>query len=123
MPTAYIAAARRTPIGKFMGGLSKVPAPVLGSYVAKALFADCPGAAAHVDECIMGNVLQAGVGQNPARQVALLSGLPESISAVTVNKVCGSGLEAVMQPPARSARATTTSSSPAASRTWTSRPT
>ena len=97
MPTAYIVAARRTPIGKFMGGLSKVPAPVLGSYVAKALFADCPGASAHVDECIMGNVLQAGVGQNPARQVALMSGLPDTISAVTVNKVCGSGLEAVMQ--------------------------
>jgi acetyl-CoA C-acetyltransferase len=104
MPTAYIVAARRTPIGKFMGGLAKVPAPVLGSYVAKAMFADCPGAAAHVDECVMGNVLQAGVGQNPARQVALLSGLPETISAVTVNKVCGSGLEAVMQA-ARSIRA------------------
>ena len=104
MPTAYIVAARRTPIGKFMGGLSKIPAPVLGSYVAKALFADCPSASAHVDECIMGNVLQAGVGQNPARQVALMSGLPDTISAVTVNKVCGSGLEAVMQA-ARSIRA------------------
>jgi acetyl-CoA C-acetyltransferase len=95
--SAYIVAARRTPIGKFMGGLARVPAPTLGSYVAKALFADCPGAAAHVDECIMGNVLQAGVGQNPARQVALQSGLAETISAVTVNKVCGSGLQAVMQ--------------------------
>ena len=50
--SAYIVAARRTPIGKFMGGLARVPAPTLGSYVAKALFADCPGAAAHVDECI-----------------------------------------------------------------------
>ena len=95
--TAYIVAARRTPIGKFMGGLAKVPAPVLGPYVGKALLAECPGAAAHVDECIMGNVLQAGVGQNPARQVALLSGLADTISAVTVNKVCGSGLQAVMQ--------------------------
>ena len=103
-PAAYIVAARRTPIGKFMGGLARVPAPTLGSYVAKALFAEVPGAAAHVDECIMGCVLQAGVGQNPARQVALQSGLPESISAVTVNKVCGSGLEAVMQA-ARSIRA------------------
>ncbi len=94
---AYIVAARRTPIGKFMGGLARVPAPTLGSYAAKAVFADCPNAAAHVDECIIGNVLQAGVGQNPARQVALLSGLPDTISAVTVNKVCGSGLQAVMQ--------------------------
>ncbi|MFN5496988.1 MAG: thiolase family protein [bacterium] len=103
-PAAYIVAARRTPIGKFMGGLARVPAPTLGSYVAKALFAEVPGAAAHVDECIMGCVLQAGVGQNPARQVAIQSGLPETISAVTVNKVCGSGLEAVMQA-ARSIRA------------------
>ncbi|MBI1302615.1 MAG: acetyl-CoA C-acyltransferase [Phycisphaera sp.] len=103
-PAAYIVAARRTPIGKFMGGLARVPAPTLGSYVARALFAEVPGAAAHVDECIMGCVLQAGVGQNPARQMAIQSGLPETISAVTVNKVCGSGLEAVMQA-ARSIRA------------------
>jgi len=103
-PAAYIVAARRTPIGKFMGGLAKVPAPVLGSYVAKALFAEYPGALANVDECIMGNVLQAGVGQNPARQMALLSGVADTVSAVTVNKVCGSGLEAVMQA-ARSIRA------------------
>jgi len=103
-PAAYIVAARRTPIGKFMGGLARVPAPTLGSYVAKALFAEVPGAAAHVDECIMGCVLQAGVGQNPARQMAIQSGLADTISAVTVNKVCGSGLEAVMQA-ARSIRA------------------
>ena len=95
-PAAYIVAARRTPIGKFMGGLARVPAPTLGADVAKALFAEVPGAAAHVDECIMGCVLQAGVGQNPARQVAIQSGLPETISAVTVNKVCGSGLKAVI---------------------------
>jgi acetyl-CoA C-acetyltransferase len=103
-PAAYIVAARRTPIGRFMGGLAKVPAPALGAIVAKTLLEEVPGAAAHVDECIMGNVLQAGVGQNPARQVALQAGLPDSISAVTVNKVCGSGLEAVMQA-ARSIRA------------------
>ncbi len=96
-PAVYIAAARRTPIGKFMGGLARVPAPTLGSYVVNALFEQVPGAKVHVDECIMGNVLQAGVGQNPARQVALLAGLPASTSAVTVNKVCGSGLQAVMQ--------------------------
>jgi acetyl-CoA C-acetyltransferase len=96
-PAAYIVAARRTPIGKFMGGLARVPAPTLGSYVAKALLEAVPGAKDHIDECIMGNVLQAGVGQNPARQVAIQAGLPETISAVTVNKVCGSGLQAVMQ--------------------------
>ena len=96
-PAVYIVAARRTPVGKFMGGLARVPAPALGAIVAKALFAEVPAAAAHVDECIMGNVLQAGVGQNPARQVALGAGLADTISAVTVNKVCGSGLQAVMQ--------------------------
>ncbi|MBL9148331.1 MAG: thiolase family protein [Phycisphaerae bacterium] len=92
-----ILAARRTPIGKFLGTLSRVPAPQLGAYVAKALFADVPGSKDAIDECIMGCVLQAGVGQNPARQVGLLAGLPETLSAVTVNKVCGSGLQAVMQ--------------------------
>jgi acetyl-CoA C-acetyltransferase len=96
-PTPVILAARRTPIGKFLGTLARVPAPQLGSYVAKALFDDVPGAKELVDECIMGNVLQAGVGQNPARQVGLLAGLPATLSAVTVNKVCGSGLQAVMQ--------------------------
>ncbi len=96
-PKPVLLAARRTPIGKFFGSLSRVPAPVLGSYVAKALFEAVPGAKERIDECIMGNVLQAGVGQNPARQVGLLAGLPETLNAVTVNKVCGSGLQAVMQ--------------------------
>jgi acetyl-CoA C-acetyltransferase len=91
-----ILAARRTPIGKFFGTLSRVPAPQLGAYVAKALFEDVPGSKERIDECIMGNVLQAGVGQNPARQVGLLAGLPDTLSALTVNKVCGSGLQAVM---------------------------
>jgi len=92
-----ILAARRTPVGKFLGTLSKVPAPQLGAYVAKALFDDVPGSKERIDECVMGNVLQAGVGQNPARQVGLLAGLPHTLNAVTVNKVCGSGLQAVMQ--------------------------
>jgi len=91
-----ILAAKRTPIGKFFGGLSKVPSPVLGSYAIKAALEAAPGSAAHVDECIMGCVLQAGVGQNPARQAGLKAGLPDSLSALTVNKVCGSGLQAVM---------------------------
>jgi acetyl-CoA C-acetyltransferase len=93
-----ILAAKRTPIGKFFGGLSKVPAPVLGSYAVKAAL-DAIGGDAHksaVDEVIMGCVLQAGLGQNPARQSALKAGLPDTISAQTINKVCGSGLQAVM---------------------------
>ena len=97
MSHPVILAAKRTPIGKFFGGLSKVPSPVLGSYAIKAALDAVPGAAAMVDECIMGCVLQAGLGQNPARQAGLKAGLPDTLSAVTVNKVCGSGLEAVMQ--------------------------
>ncbi|MCC6661715.1 MAG: thiolase family protein [Phycisphaerales bacterium] len=91
-----ILAARRTPIGRFFGGLSKVPSPELGSFAIQAVLADVPGAKARVDEVIMGCVLQAGLGQNPARQAALRAGLPDTMSAVTVNKVCGSGLQAVM---------------------------
>lgn len=95
--TPVILAAKRTPIGKFFGGLSKVPSPVLGSYAIAGVFAEQGKIKDSVDEVIMGCVLQAGLGQNPARQAALKAGLPETISAVTVNKVCGSGLEAVMQ--------------------------
>lgn len=100
--TPVILAAKRTPIGKFVGGLTKVPSPVLGSYVISGLFAEQPklkaeADAGRVDEVIMGCVLQAGLGQNPARQAALKAGIPDTISAVTVNKVCGSGLQAVMQ--------------------------
>jgi acetyl-CoA C-acetyltransferase len=92
-----ILAARRTPIGRFFGGLSRVPSPELGSYAIQAVLADAPAAKGRVDEVIMGCVLQAGLGQNPARQAALKAGLPDTMSAVTVNKVCGSGLQAVMQ--------------------------
>lgn len=96
-----ILAAKRTPIGRFFGGLAKVPSPVLGSYAIQALFSEQPalGTAAKaggVDEVVMGCVLQAGLGQNPARQAALKAGCPDSQSAKTINKVCGSGLEAVM---------------------------
>ena len=96
MTDAVILSAVRTPIGKFLGELSSVPAPRLGAVaVAEALVRAqiTPG---QVDEVIMGNVVQAGVGQNPARQAALFAGLPTTIAAYTVNKVCGSGLKAVM---------------------------
>ncbi|MBL8877453.1 MAG: thiolase family protein [Phycisphaerae bacterium] len=91
-----ILAAKRTPIGKFFGGLSKVPSPVLGSYALKAAMDSVPGSAAAIDEVIMGCVLQAGLGQNPARQAALKAGLPDTMNAQTINKVCGSGLQSVM---------------------------
>ncbi|MCC5823353.1 MAG: thiolase family protein [Phycisphaerales bacterium] len=91
-----IVAARRTPIGKFFGGLSSVPSPQLGAYAIQAVLGDVPAAKDHVDECVMGCVLQAGLGQNPARQAGLKAGLPSTLSAKTINKVCGSGLEAVI---------------------------
>src|SRR6516165_2842529 len=95
MSDAFLLSAARTPIGKYLGALAEVPAPQLGAVaVAEALRrARVPG---QVDEVILGNVIQAGVGQNPARQAALKAGLPDSIAAYTVNKVCGSGLKAVM---------------------------
>ena len=89
-------AAKRTPVGKFFGGLSRTPAPQLGAFAIEALFKEAPAIKDHVDECVMGCVLQAGLGQNPARQAGLNAGLPSTLSAMTVNKVCGSGLQAVM---------------------------
>lgn len=92
-----IIAARRTPVGRFLGGLTRVPAPQLGAWAIGASLQDSGIQPDQVDECMMGCVLQAGLGQNPARQAGLLAGLPHSLSAVTVNKVCGSGLQTVMQ--------------------------
>lgn len=94
--TPVIVAAKRTPIGRFLGGLSNVESPQLGAYAIAGVLEAAPGMKGHVDECIMGCVLQAGVGQNPARQAGLKAGLPETLSAQTINKVCGSGLQAVM---------------------------
>ncbi len=91
-----IVAARRTPIGKFFGSLSRVDSPQIGAFAIEAALADAPAAKDHIDECVMGCVLQAGLGQNPARQAGLKAGLPSTLSAKTINKVCGSGLEAVM---------------------------
>ncbi|HCT44746.1 MAG: acetyl-CoA C-acyltransferase [Phycisphaerae bacterium] len=91
-----IVAAKRTPVGRFFGSLAKVPTPQIGAFAIEAVLNDAPAAKDHVDECIMGCVLQAGLGQNPARQAGLKAGLPSTLSAKTINKVCGSGLEAVM---------------------------
>ncbi len=96
MSQPVILAAQRTPIGRFFGGLSRTASPQLGAYAIEAALNAAPGAADHVDECIMGCVLQAGLGQNPARQAGLKAGLPETLSAQTINKVCGSGLQSVM---------------------------
>src|SRR5438132_5087866 len=96
MADVYLLSAVRTPIGKFMGALAEATAPQLGGIVLAEALRRAGVSPGRVDEVIMGHVLQAGVGQNPARQAALKGGLPESIAAVTINKVCGSGLKAVM---------------------------
>ena len=85
----------RTPVGKFQGSLSDFTAPQLGALVVKEAVNRAGLDPAQVDECIMGNVVQAGLGQNPARQAALFGGLKDEVAAMTVNKVCGSGLKAV----------------------------
>jgi len=90
-----IVAAGRTAIGNFSGSLSSVPAEKLGAAVIRDLLKRTGVAENQIDEVIMGQVLTAGVGQNPARQAALSAGLPHSVSAMTINKVCGSGLKAV----------------------------
>jgi len=91
-----IVGAARTPTGKFLGGLASFTAPQLGAIVIKEAVQRAGIAQDAIDEVIMGNVVSAGVGQAPARQAALHSGLPVDIPAFTVNKVCGSGLKAVM---------------------------
>lgn len=90
-----IVSAVRTAIGSFNGSLKDVSAPELGAIAIKGALEKAGVKAEQVDEVILGNVLQAGLGQNPARQAALKAGLPESVSAMTINKVCGSGLKAV----------------------------
>jgi len=85
----------RTPIGKFQGSLSELSATKLGAIVVKEAVSRAKLDPAKVDECIMGNVVSAGLGQNPARQAAIYGGLPPEVGAMTINKVCGSGLKAV----------------------------
>ena len=94
--TPVIVAARRTPIGKYLGGLAALTAPQLGAHAITAALAASGVPADLIEEVIMGHVLQAGTGQAPARQAALLGGVPATASALTINKVCGSGLKAVM---------------------------
>jgi len=90
-----IISACRTPVGKFQGSLSDFSATQLGSIAVREAVKRANVDPKLVDECIMGNVVSAGLGQNPARQAALLGGLPDEVGAMTINKVCGSGLKAV----------------------------
>ncbi len=95
-PQSVIVSAVRIPTGKFLGTLKDFTAPQLGALVVREAVARAGIEPASVEECIMGNVLSAGVGQNPARQAALGGGLGDHVAATTINKVCGSGLKAVM---------------------------
>ena len=92
-----IVSAARTPIGSFLGSLSTVPATKLGAAAIKGALSKINLAATEVDEVIIGNVVQAGNGQAPARQAAIHAGIPENVPATTINKVCASGMKAVMQ--------------------------
>jgi acetyl-CoA C-acetyltransferase len=92
----YIVAARRTPIGAFQGALSALTAPQLGAAAVQAAIKDSGLSAEQIDETILGCVLMAGIGQAPGRQAALAGGVPQKVPATTINKMCGSGLKAVM---------------------------
>src|SRR5947208_2639920 len=96
MRESVIVSAVRTPTGKFLGALKSLTATELGALVVAEAVRRAGLDAGIVDECIMGNVVSAGLGQNPARQAALHGGLPDHVAALTINKVCGSGLKAVM---------------------------
>ncbi|BCG24218.1 acetyl-CoA acetyltransferase [Pseudomonas tohonis] len=95
MQDVVIVAATRTAVGSFQGSLANIPAPELGAAVIRQLLAQTGLDGAQVDEVILGQVLTAGSGQNPARQAAILAGLPHAVPAMTLNKVCGSGLKAL----------------------------
>src|SRR5579871_5781562 len=95
MEDVVIISGVRTPIGKFQGALEPLSAPQLGAIAVREAVKRAKLAPEQVDECIMGNVVSAGLGQNPARQAALHGGLTPEVGAMTINKVCGSGLKAV----------------------------
>lgn len=97
MKTVVIVSAVRTPIGSFLGSLSTIPAPKLGAIAIKGALDKIKLQPHLVDEVLMGNVVQAGVGQAPARQAAIYAGIPNTVPCTTINKVCASGMKAVMQ--------------------------
>jgi acetyl-CoA C-acetyltransferase len=96
MKDVYVVGAARTPIGRFLGGLSEIAAPELGAVAVRAALARAAVPPEAAEDVLLGNVLQAGVGQAPARQAALRAGIPPTASAMTLNKVCASGLQAVV---------------------------
>ena len=96
MKDVVILSAARTPIGSLLGTLSSLPAPRLGAVAIKAALERAGVSPAELDQVLMGNVLQAGVGQAPARQAMRYAGVPDKVGAITVNKVCGSGMRAIM---------------------------
>ena len=96
MPHSYIISGARTPIGAFQGAFTSLSATDLGGIAVREAIQRSSLSDEQIDEVIMGHVIQAGAGQAPARQAALKGGLPATIPAVTINKVCGSGLKAVM---------------------------
>src|SRR5205085_5688058 len=97
MEEIVIVGAARTPIGKFGGSLAKTPASDLGALVIRKVLERAGVAPEQVSEVILGQVLAAGVGQNPARQAAIRAGLPDRIPAMTINKACGTGLKAAIR--------------------------
>ncbi|MBU2902910.1 acetyl-CoA C-acyltransferase [Maribacter dokdonensis] len=97
MKEVVIVSAVRTPIGSFMGGLSTIPAPKLGAIAIEGALKKIDLSPNAVDEVLMGNVIQAGTGQAPARQAAIFAGIPNNVPCTTINKVCASGMKAVMQ--------------------------
>ncbi|MCB9063298.1 MAG: thiolase family protein [Halobacteriovoraceae bacterium] len=94
--SVYLLSGARTPSGQFLGSLSTVSAPELGAVAIKSAIEKAGVEGSNVDEVFMGNVITAGVGQAPARQATIFAGLPESVGATTVNKVCGSGLQSII---------------------------
>lgn len=96
MKEVYIVSAKRTAIGSFLGSLSSVSAPALGAEVLKSIITECNIAPDSLDEVIMGQVITGGSGQNPARQTLMASGISQEVPAMTINKVCGSGLKSVI---------------------------
>ena len=96
MNKTVVLSAARTPVGSFLGKLSSLPAPVLGSAAIRAALERGGVKPSEVEQVIMGNILQAGIGQAPARQASLGAGIPDSVPCITLNKVCGSGMRAVM---------------------------
>ncbi len=95
-PPVYIVSAARTPIGAFLGSLSAVSAPHLGAAAIKGALTRAKLSADTVNEVFMGNVLSAGIGQAPARQASIYAGIPNTVPATTVGKVCGSGTQAII---------------------------